>query len=738
MNPFTRNSLSLALVASMGAAGAAWGQSCPSGAISSQKNRVLYLLYPSSQVNNFPEWTDSVGNLYNTNPVPAFDITDVTTGINAANLRNRVQQLTEVAYCEFDVDVQTITSFDPSPPDAQWQIVAISTDTDANEPIGVAQDVDTGDSVNQDHARFWVGNLENWTGAELDGGNSTLERWSTALTNLIAHESGHNYGASHANSSAVAGEDATVNHFMANPGLGANPDSIVDGLNHFSDTTYEILGHNIGLNIKTLHNWDFVNPNSSDADSLVLTLLSEADSLSLGWVYNGTLSPWRDPTIVKQSGTITLDGTAYNIFELTFSTDKSWSGGADGIAPPDVKFHVGASFAESDAVIVREATLQSGGSDLTLKPRMFGYDAGVDDSGSFAVTIINPNPGDGEMFLADMAVFFSPRMIDIETMLEGVVPRGMNGLPVQPFASRRPLDGLEGVPRGPGGSVRIGDEPLEIELAQLTDKRHVDITHDYDACVEAARRDPPDDGPFFGDPDVIYCQDGTSLSLFPATYTYVTATVIEPNATYWDPSLSSFVTGPRETRLYFQASGIVPDFNANGIDDLLDIRTGASDDRNNDGVPDEAQPGVGGSLWRINARLGLTFPHGSPRFDSDLSAQIGFERSLTAPWSLEGVLGYHRLDDDGAGFDLDALQVGINARRYWATSSPSLRPYLSAGVSAYLLDPGSTELGINLGVGVQRDITARAAFEAAYHYHRVSASPDIKFSAGQLGLSIAF
>ena len=371
---------------------------------------------------------------------------------------------------------------------------------------------------------------------------------------------------------------------MTNPALGATSSSVIDSFNHFSDTTYEVLGHNIGLNIKTLNNWDFTNPNDSNADSLTITLLSKATSLNIGWSYNGSLSPWTSPAIVNTGSTQTFRGESYTIYELRFTTAKSWSGGPDGQAPPGIKFHVGASFTESDAIIVYESTLHAGGSDLALHPRMIGYDADTAFDGSFAVTFFNPSPEDGFLAVQDVQVFSVPRMIDIESMITGASPMGMNGRPVTSFHRALPL--LEADQK----SVRINEEPVKLELARLTDKRHVDVFYDPKDCPNQPGSVPGNTGPSFGFPDSPdYCQDGTALSLFPATYTYVIATVIDPNAKYWDKDAGAFTNGPLESKLFFQVAGIVPDFNENGIDDLLDIRTGTSTDENGNGVPDEAE-----------------------------------------------------------------------------------------------------------------------------------------------------
>lgn len=585
---------------------AASAQVCPAGIVAMPKSSALYLFYPTAVDNTFPSYAGEP-----TSPLNPFNLADLDPGIGTvAQLRNRVEQLTEAGYCEFDVNVKTTTTL-PAPSEPRWQIVGIGTDDSGSGLIGIAQAVDANDSDAQDYARFWVESLQSWAGAELTGANSTLERWSTALTNLVVHESGHNYGGTHSGGVAIAGEDATVNHFMTNPALGANPDSIVDALNHFSDTNYEILAHNIGLAAKTLTNWDFVNPNSTNANKLVITVLSNAPSLSIGWWYNGTLSPWQNPTVADTGTTATFRGTNYKKYEVTFSSAKAWSGGANGIAPPDVKFHVGASFTQSDPFIVFEATLFNGATALALHPRIFDFNVSAEFGGFFA-SIINPNPDGGFLILSDLRIFFSPRMIDLETMIDGVEPLAMNGLSAALYTRPKQASRL-GIPSADelrGRTFEVGKEPLRIPLAEYADKRNFEITYSAKDCPsgtiggrgpvlqrlptrEIRTLDPlkPKSQPNgFGPPGAAeYCLKGTQVSLFPATYMYFSATVTDPNAKRWDAKRGDFVEGPLSTRVFFQAAGIVPDANGNGVDDLIDIRTKKSRDGNRNGVPDEAE-----------------------------------------------------------------------------------------------------------------------------------------------------
>jgi hypothetical protein len=347
---------------------------------------------------------------------------------------------------------------------------------------------------------------------------------------------------------------------------------------HFSDRSYELLAHNVGLNIYTLHNWDFVNPNDVDAHSIELTLLSTASSLSISWWYNGTRSPWRDPTLASTGNTRNFQGTTYNEFILKFNVDKSWSGGADGIVPPGIEFHIGASFHEPNPVIVYDTKLKNNaGADLALHPRMIGFNTGALDlaTGDFDITLFNPNPGLGELIIQNFTIQMLPRMADIATMVAGDSLRDVRGIPV--------LSHKDCTTRQ---SYELKDKK-SIRISQLSDDRFVDLTYDSTKCKRGIVAIPGD----MEGGEIIYCPDGNALSLFPSTTVYITATVIDPNARHFDPVSGNFVTGPLVSKVFYQFAGFVPDLNKNGIDDLIDIRNGTARDKNGNGVVDNMEPG---------------------------------------------------------------------------------------------------------------------------------------------------
>lgn len=552
---------------------------CPPGAVGAPKGQRLFLYFPTADDATYPEHgTTGV----NTSPLRDFDVADLDSGIGTtAQVRQRIFELVTDDYCEFSVKVESSTTMPPQT-DPRWQIVGIGSDGSGTGLFGEAQAVDTNDGDPQDFARVWAdtfGQQFGGTGLALNGANSTLERWATAISHTAAHEGAHNYGAAHGHSAPRPGtnEDQQNNHIMATGSTGLTGEMRAGRNRHFSDQEYEILAHNVGLNVKTLWNWDFTNPNNTDANRLRLRLLTTGTTLTIGWFYNGTLSPWTNPAVTNTGTTQAFQGTTYNVFDLEFSAAKSWSGGANGVVPAGAGFHVGASFTEPDAVIVFEARLFNGTTQLGLFPRIVGFNTGTADlaTGDFNVSIFNTSPNLGALVLRRLELLRVPRMVHINSMVPGARPVGNDRVGIQ-VRERRLL-----------ARERAIRETSTVAIGRLNEKRSVDIIYQARDC-------PPGSIGARGIGDTArgelrYCHRGNALSLFPATYSYLIATVVEPNAKHWNRGTKRFVRGPLEHTVFFQLAGFVPDFNKNGIDDLLDIRAKRSRDANRNGVPDEAE-----------------------------------------------------------------------------------------------------------------------------------------------------
>lgn len=547
---------------------------------------VLYLYYPTASDSNFPDNVGGVGET--TSPLAPFDVADLDAGIGTtANLRTAITERVKVDYCEFDVRVVQSTSANgttnPNPSDPRWQVVGIG--SDVNDGLfGIAANVDIGDNLLTDFARVWAdsfGNQFGGPGGALNGANSTLTRWANAIAGTVSHEAGHNYGLQHSDSAPRPTEDAQNNHLLATGSTGLTGEDRVKD-RHFSDTSFEVLAANIGLLEQTVSNWDFINPNNTTADGFQITVLvlPSAGTPSKTSMYTGGLSPWGDVSI-SANGSETFKGTLYNRFNVDFTSPKSWNNGGNGQIPSGAEFHVGVGLDKD--YIVRNTALSAGGSALELNPRVVGYTTGGSfdpATGNFHVTFSNPEPEKGPLLLSDFTIRHVPRTVAIDQMVAGGKLAGNDGLPVKPWK-------VMGTEAGPV----VVENTADVTLGNLAEKRAVDHVLKADPACKRGIVRPPPIGDIAAPASIEYCPEGHVLGLFPATRVYFEATLTDPNARYFDRGLQTFVQGPLKSRIFVQLPGVKPDLNENGVDDAIDLETGACKDENGNGVCDDAEPG---------------------------------------------------------------------------------------------------------------------------------------------------
>ena len=551
----------------------------------------LYLYFPTAEDSAFPASINFNGNTITTGPIPPFQASDLDdTEGTTAEYRDAVTERVRLDYCEFDVEVIASTSpsgtTDPTPSDDRWHVVGIGSDAFSGGNL-------YGLCCSGTTSRVWAGEFIQESGPSgaiegaLSDGNSTLDRIANAIAGTTSHEAGHNFGAGHADSISLPTEDARQNHIMASgPGNGdlIGEDRASD--RHFSDTSYEILAGNFGLYEQTLSNWDFINPNDSTADGLRITLLvaQGGDAPQIGSFYDGGLSPWDDASL-SMTGTQMFRGETYDVYMVDFDDTQSWNNGDAGEIPAGEAFHVGVGLTRN--YIVTDVTLLSGGAAMELNPRVVGYtpEGSFDPAtGDYHLTLSIADPENGPMLISDVEIMHLPRTVDINQMLDSGVLIGQDGRSIQPWTSFA------------GGDLSVSGQ-ADLGVANLADPRAVDFDREPD----------PDCPPFpvpepVPDSDVVnlrYCEEGPVLGLFPSARVYVTATVTDPEAHYFDRASGQMVTGPLSARIFIQFPGGTPDLNDNGVDDAIDIDTGACEDDNGNGVCDEAEP----TRYRYAAKL---------------------------------------------------------------------------------------------------------------------------------------
>jgi hypothetical protein len=599
----------------MSAAQLAWAQAtCPLsyGSADNAKPNKLFVYFPTADDATWPNCNvypagptrtacQNYAALTNVSPARAFNITDLDPGVGTtAQLRDAIRDVVIDDYCEFNVQVLETTT-NPATlamPPARRAVVAVGSDQNVGGmnctggtayTWGLAQEVDFGDSLVLDFARVWGGTYEfsaGGAGGALNGASSTLQRWAFSIGGTAAHEAGHTYGLQHSDDAILPGcgspvtandkpgEDSYHRHIMPQ-GVTLTDEDRAGYRRHFSDTTFGILASNVGLSVQTVHNWDFTNPNSAAATSMQMEVLSSASPLTLSWWYTGATSPWTNPSVSASLGTVNFKGVNYNHYRITWATPNlAWTGPA-GTVNGGAGFHVGAeftglSFDNPDPVIITNVTLfDVSSSPLTLHPRLAAFDSGALDAsdGSFRLSMFVTDGG-LPLIVKDVKVSQLPVVLSIESMVAGAPMHTWDGFPVVPWSTITCPD------------AQVADSSSCV-IAHLKDGRH--IVEDSRKQGTGGIRDNntlTSDAPFrIG---------GINVDLFPATTIFITATVIDPVATYWDAVQSQFVNGPLATKVFYQFAGRHPDLNHNGVDDFIDIATGTSMDVNGDGVPDDA------------------------------------------------------------------------------------------------------------------------------------------------------
>jgi hypothetical protein len=590
----------LALI--MGTWSALAAPSCPIdyGAHADAKSNKLYLYFASADDPSFPEFGRDVGvppNPKPTSPLHPFDISDLPDYKGTVGqLRDAIYDVVTDIYCDFNVQViQT-----DKPPSAggspHSKTVGIGTDDKlevSTPPCQLTWWAGLSERhlniPNPQFARIWAGTFETCAGApamgKLHGPNSTLDRWANSIGGTAAHEAAHNYGLSHADGCVPTqtGEDPWKHHLMraGNPkptdGCPMPPPpqgySFEDQARrrHFSDHEYSLLASNVGLAMDTMWNWDFTNPNSDAAAKLRMSFLSTRPQLVISQVLSGPTSPWVSPTLSGPSGTRMFKGSTYNVYQLEWSSGQVWSGGPNGQVPASAHFQVGVTFSsvnptDPDAVIITDVTLSDqSGNPLPQHPRWMGFDAGTFDLATGGLNVRFFNFLDRPLIVRDVQVRELPRVISINAMARNERITDLAGRVLRPWSNgtRRPLR----------QQTVEKDGEIRIEVARLRQKRRIfhQVTEKECAHPEAA------------------CTPGAfEVDLFPATTMYITATVVDQRGQRWDPKQNRFVNGPVESRLFYQIAGRHPDLNHNGVDDLIDIRSGKSRDRRRTGIPDDA------------------------------------------------------------------------------------------------------------------------------------------------------
>ncbi|MEA2989810.1 MAG: hypothetical protein QOG83_2521 [Alphaproteobacteria bacterium] len=533
-------------IVAMNVSAALAAPTCPInyGARADAKPNKLYLYFPDVTVNPgvdpaiFPPYGfDPDGKWL---PLPAFD----TSGLRAysgtaAQLVDAVRDVVSDIYCEFNV--QVITTRTPPPTTADRRnVIGIGPDLKDGRPCKHPQGPlfgqsntaggDPGDSRPMDFARIWAGSY-NCSDIDLQ-----LAGWANSIGGSAAHEAAHNYGLSHAdgNEYLTTGEDDFRHHLMKEGSKYRAAERASP--RHFSDFETSVLARQVGLAMDTMWTWDFINPNVEAAATLRMELLSTQTDLILSWVFAGATSPWINPVLSGPSGTRTIKGTQYQVYQIEWSVgNEQWSVGPPGKVPQNKNFQIGGTFSpvgkdrrvcdpslcgDPDAVIISDVRLfDANVQALPQRPHWLGFDAGTFDDGDLNIRFVNFH--DRPLILRDVVVQDLPRVMSINAMMRNAPIRDIFGREFDAWKRAAPL--------AQPTTIQPGEE-LAVAVAKRSQGRHVSVQRREGACrgTGAGRG--------------LNCHAGITVDdLFPATTMYITATVVDPAGL--------------ETRLFYQIAG---------------------------------------------------------------------------------------------------------------------------------------------------------------------------------------
>lgn len=147
--------------------------------------------------------------------------------------------------------------------------------------------------------------------------------------------------------------------------------------------------------------------------------------------------------------------------------------------------------------------------------------------------------------------------------------------------------------------------------------------------------------------------------------------------------------------------------------------------------------------WSLSLHAGVSIPHGNFNrfFNPGPNVGVDLEYRVTPIFSVEGIYTFHRFGAEDFGVvhtgGLNLHQLSANGKVYG--SSAPVRPFFNFGGGVYHFDPSSTHGGLNVGGGLQFDVTPTVAVDAMYNFHNVFTSgSSTRFSTVQGGVRFRF
>jgi opacity protein-like surface antigen len=151
--------------------------------------------------------------------------------------------------------------------------------------------------------------------------------------------------------------------------------------------------------------------------------------------------------------------------------------------------------------------------------------------------------------------------------------------------------------------------------------------------------------------------------------------------------------------------------------------------------------------WGLSLHAGLSIPHGNfgASFNPGPNVGVDLEYRFNRRFSLEAVYTFNRFRGEtftfgGNTFTLSGTNIhnlSLNGKVYGSTSP--VRPFFNFGGGVYVFDSATARGGLNVGGGLQFDLTPTVALDSMYNLHNVFTSgSNLRYSTVQGGVRFRF
>jgi hypothetical protein len=140
----------------------------------------------------------------------------------------------------------------------------------------------------------------------------------------------------------------------------------------------------------------------------------------------------------------------------------------------------------------------------------------------------------------------------------------------------------------------------------------------------------------------------------------------------------------------------------------------------------------------LSIHSGIAIPVGSFKnnFNSGLNMILDLTYRLTPDLSLVGLFGYNAFKSKTIGVD-DTYWLNLSANLKYRLRQGTLYPFLNGGMGFYIPKSGNSDLGANLGVGINYEYNNFLTFEMGIDYHSIFRE-NIQFLHAHAGVIFRF